>query len=55
MKKYDHIVIVVKNWPDDPRLDCNLKSGMKEFMAVEASSTEENQVNMMKVPFSTCW
>ena len=42
VENLDRLVMVVKNWPNDPRLDCKATASMKEFMAVETSLTEEN-------------
>lgn len=42
VENLDRIVTVVRNWPDDPRLDCVPKARLAEFLAEEATLAEEN-------------
>jgi hypothetical protein len=38
----DSIIIVVKNWPNDPRLNCSQHKDLKNFLKVESSFAENN-------------
>jgi hypothetical protein len=38
----DKIITVVKNWPDDPSLNCKPNVNLKEYFKKEDSLTKEN-------------
>jgi hypothetical protein len=38
----DKIITMVKNWPDDPSLNCKPNANLKEYLKKEDSLVEEN-------------
>jgi len=38
----DRIIIIVKNWPDDPRVSCMPNKTKKDYLKVEGSLANEN-------------
>ncbi len=42
MENLDCIITVLKNWPDDPRMNCMLRKDIKDFMTVENALAEDN-------------
>jgi hypothetical protein len=38
----DSIIIVVKNWPNNPHLNCSQHKDLKNFLKVESSLVEDN-------------
>ncbi len=42
VENLDWIITIVKNWPNDPCLNCKKKMNMKEYMKVEVSLADDN-------------
>jgi hypothetical protein len=42
VENFDWIIIIVKNWPNDPCLNCKKKMNMKEYMKVKVSLADDN-------------
>ncbi len=42
MDNLDWIIMVVKNWHDDPQLNCTPIAALKDYMKVECALAEEN-------------
>ncbi len=36
------MITIVKNWPDDPQMNCAWYKDMKDFMTIETSLAEDN-------------
>ncbi len=51
MENLDHIITVVKNWPDDSRMNCMQHKDMKDSMTIENSLAEDNYDLIEEVDF----
>lgn len=51
MKNLDRIIIVIKNWPDDPCLDCTSNINLKEYIKVEVILAKKNYELIEKIEY----
>jgi hypothetical protein len=42
VENLDRIIVVLKNWPNDPHLICKANSNFKDYVKFEVPLTKEN-------------
>jgi hypothetical protein len=42
VEDFDRIIMVVKNWPDDPHMNYKTNANLKDYIKFEVAPAEEN-------------
>ncbi len=51
VQNLDQIIIIINNWPNDPRQNCTPNGNLKDYLKVEVILVEENYELIKEIEF----